>query len=116
VACAASSPRSTPTFGANRAGTVTLVDAFERAAALLRDPAFQFDPVWHNASDKERRVIVEELIEAVTISADRLEVTVTGAPPLVSPSMRLAWTCGVGGAIRTLNPPPLGTGWYAADV
>ena len=27
--------------------------------------------------------MVEELIEAVTIHADRLEVTVTGAPPLI---------------------------------
>jgi site-specific DNA recombinase len=60
-----------------------LVEAFERAAALLRDPSFDFDSVWQNANDKERRVIVEELIEAVTIYTDRLEVTVTGAPPLV---------------------------------
>ncbi|MGI8521508.1 MAG: hypothetical protein ACR2MC_13080, partial [Actinomycetota bacterium] len=50
---------------------------------LLRDPEFDFDLIWHNASQKERRVLVEELIEAVTIYADRLEVTVTGAPPVV---------------------------------
>ena len=63
--------------------TNALVEAFERAAALLRDPAFEFDTIWDNANDKERRVLIEELIEAVTIHADRLEVTVTGAPPLL---------------------------------
>jgi hypothetical protein len=56
---------------------------FERAAALLRNPDFNLDAVWDNANDRERRVLVEELIEAVTIYEDRLEVTVTGAPPLL---------------------------------
>jgi len=60
-----------------------LADAFEQAAALLRDPAFDFETIWDHANDKERRVLVEELIETVTIYADRLEVTVTGAPPLL---------------------------------
>jgi site-specific DNA recombinase len=60
-----------------------LAQAFEQAAALLRNPDFNFDAVWENANDKERRVLVEELIEAVTIYEDRLEVTVTGAPPLL---------------------------------
>lgn len=60
-----------------------LVEAFERAAALLRDPGFHFDEVWENANDKERRVLIEELIETVTIYEARLEVTVTGAPPLL---------------------------------
>lgn len=45
--------------------------------------AFEFDSIWQNANDSERRVIVEELIEAVTIHADRHEVTVTGAPPIL---------------------------------
>jgi hypothetical protein len=56
---------------------------FERAAALLRNPDFNLDAVWDNANDRERRVLVEELIEAVTIYEDRLEVTVTGAAPLL---------------------------------
>ena len=61
--------------------TNALAEAFEQAAALLRDPAFDLDQVWENANDAERRVLVEELIESVVIHADRLEVTVTGAPP-----------------------------------
>ena len=36
-----------------------------------------------NANDVERRVLIEELIESVVIHADRLEVTVTWAPPLL---------------------------------
>jgi len=50
---------------------------------MLSDPAFDFDTIWEHANDKERRVLVEELIETVTIFADRLEVTVAGAPPLL---------------------------------
>lgn len=60
-----------------------LVTAFEQAMSLLRDPAFEFEAIWDAANDAERRVLVEELIEAVTIHADRLEVSVTGAPPLL---------------------------------
>jgi hypothetical protein len=39
--------------------------------------------VWEHANDPERRITVEELIEPVTIHADRLEVAVIGAPPLL---------------------------------
>ena len=60
-----------------------LAEAFEQAAAMLRDPAFELAEIWDNASAAERRVIVEEFIESVTIYADRLEVNVTGAPPLL---------------------------------
>lgn len=63
--------------------TNALAQAFERAAALLRDPDFDFDTIWANANDQERRVLVEELIETVTIHEDRLEITVTGAPPFL---------------------------------
>jgi site-specific DNA recombinase len=66
-----------------RKNKTILADAFEQAAALIRSPEFTLDDVWDNASQAERRVLVEELIEAVTIYADRLEVTVAGAPPLI---------------------------------
>ena len=68
---------------ADRKNKSILADAFEQAAALIRSPEFSLDAVWDNASQAERRVLVEELIEAVTIHADRLEVTVAGAPPLI---------------------------------
>jgi hypothetical protein len=59
---------------------------------MLRDPAFDLDAIWEHANDRERRVLIEELIETVTIHADRLDVTVAGAPGCSSPSMR--WVCG----------------------
>jgi ABC-type transport system substrate-binding protein len=42
-----------------------------------------FDQIWQHANDKERRVIVEELIQVVSIYEDRLEVQVSGASPLL---------------------------------
>ena len=66
-----------------RKNKTILADAFEQAATLIRSPEFTLDAVWDNASQAERRVLVEELIEAVMIHADRLEVTVAGAPPLI---------------------------------
>ncbi len=57
--------------------------AFGRVTAIVQSPDFNLDDLWDNASAKERRLIVEELIEAVTIYADRLDVTVTGVPALI---------------------------------
>jgi hypothetical protein len=57
--------------------------SFELVAAMLCDPAFDLDAIWEHANDRERRVLIEELIETVTIHADRLDVTVAGAPALL---------------------------------
>lgn len=38
--------------------------------------------VWEAAEDGERRVLIEELIDAVTVFPDHLEVAVAGASPL----------------------------------
>jgi hypothetical protein len=38
--------------------------------------------LWAEATDLERRVIVEELLESVTMYPDHLEVTVSGVPRL----------------------------------
>jgi site-specific DNA recombinase len=53
---------------------------FEQVAALLRD--LDIDAVWDAAEYQERRVLVEEMVEWVTVFPDHLEVTVVGAPPL----------------------------------
>lgn len=53
---------------------------FEEVAALLQ--SLDVEAVWNVAEDHERRVLVEELIEWVTVFPDHLEVTVTGALPL----------------------------------
>jgi hypothetical protein len=46
----------------------------------LRD--LDVDQVWEAATDQERRVLIEELLEWVTVFPDHLEVSVVGAPPL----------------------------------
>ena len=79
-----SKPSNKPQRG-NRGPTrkTILGHEFERVTAIIQPPESNLDDVWDNASARERRVMVEELIEAVTIHADRLEVTITGAPPLI---------------------------------
>jgi hypothetical protein len=64
--------------------------------------------VWENANDAERRVLVEELIESVVIHADRLEVTVTGAPPLLVALDEVGLRPGTG-TVRSVDrtEPPL---------
>jgi len=49
-------------------------------AALLRD--LDIEAVWTAAEQQERRVLIEELVEAVGVFPDHPDVTVTGAPPL----------------------------------
>src|SRR5664280_1348126 len=48
-----------------------LEEHFERVAAVLRD--LGIDQVWVAADDRERRVLVEELLEWVTVFPDHLE-------------------------------------------
>jgi len=51
---------------------------FEQVAAALRD--LDIDSMWSEATDDERRVLVDELVEEVTVFSDHLEVKVAGAP------------------------------------
>lgn len=53
---------------------------FEQVAAVLRD--LDIDRIWGLATDEERRVLIEELVEAVKVYPDHLEVKVNGVPPL----------------------------------
>ena len=53
---------------------------FEQVAAILN--SLDIEDVWKTADDSERRILVEELVEWVTIFPDHLEVTVTGTPAL----------------------------------
>ena len=57
-----------------------LAQRFEEVAAVLR--TLDVDTIWHEATDAERRVLVEELVDSVVIFPDHLEVEVSGAPPL----------------------------------
>jgi hypothetical protein len=48
--------------------------------AVLRE--LNVDEIWAEATDQERRVLVEELLDVLAIFPDHLEVTVKGAPRL----------------------------------
>jgi site-specific DNA recombinase len=53
---------------------------FEEVARILRE--MDVERLWAEATDLERRVIVEELLESVAMYPDHLEVTVSGVPRL----------------------------------
>jgi hypothetical protein len=53
---------------------------FEEVARILND--LDIDAVWKSADGQERRVLIEELLEWVTVFPDHLEVKVTATPPL----------------------------------
>ena len=60
------------------------------------------DRLWGEATDQERRILVEELLESVAMYPDHLEVTVSGVPrlnvPLEEVGLSGGWQfCGVGG-------------------
>ncbi|HXZ83473.1 MAG TPA: hypothetical protein VED84_07005, partial [Acidimicrobiales bacterium] len=57
-----------------------LLARFEEVAALLQD--LDLDTAWDEATEPERRVLVEELVEKVAVFPDHLEVTIAGAPRL----------------------------------
>ena len=72
-------------------------------ARILRE--MDVGRLWEEATDAERRVLVEELLDAVAMYPDHLEVTVKGAPRL-NVTLKEAglgpggWQfCGVGGGI-----------------
>jgi site-specific DNA recombinase len=76
---------------------------FEEVARILRE--MDVGRLWEEATDDERRVLVEELLDAVAMYPDHLEVTVKGAPRL-NVTLKEAglgpggWQfCGVGGGI-----------------
>lgn len=54
---------------------------FEEVARILGD--LDIAAVWSVAEDDERRVLIEELLQWVTVFPDHLEVEISGAPPLI---------------------------------
>jgi site-specific DNA recombinase len=75
---------------------------FEEVARLLAE--MDVEAIWAEATDEERRVLVEELVEAIAIFPDHLEVTVNGVPRLNVALDEVGLTggwqfCGVGGGI-----------------
>jgi hypothetical protein len=68
--------------------------------------------LWAEATDLERRVLVEEPLESVAMYPDHPEVTVSGAPRLNVTLEEVGLTGGwqfrgVGGPSRTMSTPPV---------
>ncbi len=61
-------------------GVSELEQRFEQVVELLQ--GLDIDVFWAAATDEERRVLVHELLEAVTVFPDHLEVKLHGAPVL----------------------------------
>ena len=57
------------------------VDKFDHVAALLAE--LDLESLWEEASAAERRVLVEDLIDSISLYPDRLTVQVAGAPPIL---------------------------------
>jgi hypothetical protein len=57
-----------------------LAERFEEVAAVLAD--LDLEAIWAKATQDERRVLVNELLEEVALFPDHLEVVVAGAPRL----------------------------------
>lgn len=57
-----------------------LLAQFDRVADMLN--RLDIDMLWDAATDGERRKLVNELVDAVIIHADHLEVAIHGAPPI----------------------------------
>jgi site-specific DNA recombinase len=75
---------------------------FEEVAALLA--SLDIEAVWKEATQDERRVLVNELVEEVALFPDHLEVVVAGAPRLnVTLEEVGVQNCGVRGGIRTIS-------------
>jgi hypothetical protein len=68
---------------AERAEVEQLDDAeqrFEAVTAMLAE--LDIEALWAEATDQERRVLLDELLQDVTVLPDHLQVTVHGAPAL----------------------------------
>jgi len=53
---------------------------FEEIAAILSN--LDIEELWEAAQDRERRVIIQNMVESVTVFPDHLEVKIVGNPAL----------------------------------
>ena len=57
-----------------------LADHFEQVATALRD--LDIDRLWEAANEVEKRTLINQLVEAVILHPDRLQVAINGVPPI----------------------------------
>ena len=81
---------------------------FRVKACALRE--MDVDEIWREATERERRVLIEDLLEGVDVFPDHFEVRVAGVPRLnvlleeVGLHQKVQF-CGVGESTRTLCTP-----------
>jgi hypothetical protein len=94
---AAASPASTE--DGERDSVRARLEEFEPWLAAIAD--VDFAQAWEAATEKERRVIVDELVESVTVHSGRLKVKVANAPAITvlfgEVGLRDSESVGVGG-------------------
>ena len=82
---------------------------FEEVARLLAD--LDMDAMWIEANDRERRVLVENLMEWIKVFPDHLEVKVVGSPAinvlLSEVGLKVPENVGVGGPTHSFSYHPL---------
>jgi hypothetical protein len=92
-----------------------LAQRFEEVLEILSD--LRLEQVWTEASDQERRVLLDELLDRIVVFPDHLEVAVHGAPKLnvLLGEIGLAESQNsrVGGGTRTLTPRAPAAGHFA---
>ena len=90
-----------------------LARRFEEVLLILQD--LDLEQVWTEASDPERRVLVDELLDRLVVFPDHLEVVVHGAPKLnvllSEVGLAESQNARVGGPIPTLGTALLYRGW-----
>jgi site-specific DNA recombinase len=101
--------RETEDAHVEAARTDDLARRFDDVARLLA--TLDVDKTWKAATDVERRVLIDEFIEEISVLPDYLDVKVHGAPPLhvryQEVGMKESGFDRVGGGNLTINPPPI---------
>lgn len=72
--------RSEAAADEEKASETDVVRVFEEVARVLADLDIQ--RAWAVATEVERRVLIDEFLQGITVLPDHLEVTIRGAPPL----------------------------------
>jgi site-specific DNA recombinase len=82
-------------------------EAFEEVARTLG--SLDFEEIWQEATNEERRVLANDLLDGIAFFPDHLEVKVAGAPKMNVTLQEVGLTggsgfCGVGEGTRTPTP------------
>ena len=86
----------------------TMSQHFDAVAGMLA--ALDIDKTWNAATEVERRVLIDEFLEEISVLPDYLDVKVHGAPPvhvLYHEALKESGFDRVGGGTVTINPPPI---------